>query len=104
MVPPDICSRLLLIVCQRGAANEVVERLKDAGVPHFTLQHGALGAGETGRHEATPVWPGDNSIIFCCMHDEQVQPVLRNLRELHDSRPGHSLGLRVFSFPVEELL
>jgi len=96
--------RLLLIVCQSSTAEEAIERLTQAGACHYTVHHGFLGAGETGRHEGTATWPGQNTLIFCCLSGEQSDGVVRALAALHDSRPGHTLGLKVFALPAEELL
>ena len=98
------CQELILIICQSSAADEVIDHLREVGVTHLTLHHGMLGAGETGRHEGTPIWPGQNTIIFCCIPEEQVPETVRTLQALHDSRPGHNLGLKVFALPVRELL
>lgn len=101
----DAASReMILIVCQSGACEEVIDRLRGAGVTYFTLYHGALGVGETGRHEGTPVWPGQNSIILCCLPEDEVKGAVAAVREVHDSRPGHTLGVKIFAVPVRELL
>jgi len=98
------CEELILIVCEMGVAEEVVHHLREVGITYFTLHHRALGVGETGRHEGTPIWPGENSIIFCCIPEGRVEDVVRTLKELHNSRPAHVLGLKVFALPVRELL
>jgi hypothetical protein len=98
------CEELIMVVCQSSIADEVVQRLSEAGSDHFTLLHGALGVGDTGRHEGTPVWPGQNSIVLCCVNSRLVPAITGTLKELHDSRPDHSLGVKVFSAPVRELL
>jgi hypothetical protein len=82
----------------------VLRRIQAAGVDRYTIQRGATGCGETGRHEGTPVWPGDCSIVFSCVQQEQIPPLLERLTALHDSRPNHTLGLKVFSLPARELL
>jgi PII-like signaling protein len=96
--------KFLVIICESESCDAVVRRIQDAGVTHYTVQRGATGCGETGRHEGTPVWPGDCVIVFSCVLEEQVGPVLEQLSALHNSRPSHSLGLKVFSLPARELL
>ncbi|MBP7868465.1 MAG: hypothetical protein KA002_00210 [Firmicutes bacterium] len=100
----SVCEELILIVCEMTVAEEVVDHLREVGVTHFTLHHGAFGVGETGRHEGTPIWPGENSIIFCGIPEEQVEGVVRTLKEMHNSRPNHILGIKIFALPVRELL
>lgn len=95
---------LLVIVCESGACNEVVRQIEDGGVTRYTIQRGATGCGETGRHEGTPVWPGDCTMIYSCVHQVQVGPVLETLTALHSRRQEHTLGLKVFSLPARELL
>jgi len=98
------CEEMILIVCESGVTDEVVEHLRRAGATHFTLHKGVIGVGETGRHENSQIWPGTNAIIFCCIPDGQVPDVVKSLKDIHDSRPEHTLGLKVFSLPVQELL
>ncbi|MGD0112208.1 MAG: PG0541 family transporter-associated protein [Armatimonadota bacterium] len=94
----------LVIICESGTCNEVLGRIQAAGVDHYTIHRRASGCGETGRHEGTPVWPGDCTMIYSCVHQEQVGPVLETLTALHSSRQEHTLGLKVFSIPARELL
>jgi len=104
MEAQTVCEELILVICEGSVAEEVVDHLREVGVSHFTVQHGALGTGETGRHEGTPIWPGQNTVIFCCIPDQQVEAVVRQLKAIHDSRPQHRLGLKIFALPVRELL
>lgn len=94
----------LIVICQSSFADEAIRLLGEAGAEHFTVLHGALGVGETGRHEGNPVWPGQNSLILCCVPCEVVPNAVAKLKALHDSRPGHTLGIKVFSTPVRVLL
>lgn len=94
----------LIVICQSSFTNEVIKLLGEAGGEHFTVLHGALGVGETGRHEGSPVWPGQNSLILCCVCSECVPAIVEKLKTLHDSHPNHSLGLKVFATPVKVLL
>jgi hypothetical protein len=94
----------LVIVCESGSGDEVIRRMVAAGVTHYTIHRGATGCGETGRHEATPIWPGDCVVIYSCVHQVQMGPVLETLTALHNSREEHTLGLKVFSLPARELL
>ena len=94
----------VVIICEGGSCEEVLRRMNEVGATHYTVHRGATGCGETGRHEHTPVWPGDCATVFCCLEQEQVGPVLQEMKALHDSRDRHSLGLKVFSLPARELL
>ena len=103
-MPEDRDREFLIIICESGTCNEVLRRIQAAGVDRYTIQRGATGCGETGRHEGTPVWPGDCTMIYACVHQVQVGPVLETLTALHSSRQQHTLGLKVFSLPARELL
>jgi hypothetical protein len=94
----------VVIVCEGGSCDEVIRRLGVVGVTHYTVHRGAIGCGETGRHERTPVWPGECVTIFCCLEPSQTGAVLQEMKALHDSREHHTLGLKVFSLPARELL
>lgn len=94
----------LVIVCESGTCNEVLRRIQDVGVTRYTVHRGVTGVGDTGRHEGTPVWPGDCAMVFSCVQQGQIAPLLETLTALHDSRPSHTLGLKVFSLPARELL
>jgi len=97
-------NRFLLIICQTGADQEAVKTLEDAGVSGYTRFSGASGLGETGRHEGTAVWPGQNTLILSAVPEDLVPEVVGRLKGLHNSRPGHKLALKVFVFSVQELL
>ena len=94
----------LVIICESASCDAVVQRIQDAGVTRYTVQRGATGCGETGRHEGTPVWPGNCTIIYSCVDEVQVGPVLETLTALHSSRQEHTLGLKVFGLAARELL
>ena len=96
--------RFLLIVCDTGADEEAVRPLEEAGATGYTRFSGASGVGETGRHEGSPVWPGQNTLILSAVSESLVPEVVRRLKGLHNSRPGHVLGLKIFAFPVQEFL
>ncbi len=104
MEHPAVCEELILVVCEQSASENVLSRIQEAGVSRYTLLHGALGTGETGRHEGTSIWPGENTVIFCCLPEGQVEGLLSVLKAIHDSRAAHTLGIKVFAFPVRELL
>jgi len=104
MIEQIRCEEMVLVVCESGVADQVVDHLRHVGVTHFTLHQGALGVGETGRHEGNQIWPGRNAVVFCCIPDEQIPNVVNTLKELHDSRGGHTLGLKVFTLPVQEII
>ena len=103
-MPEQADREFLVIICETGTSGEVIRHIEAAGVVHYTIHRGATGCGETGRHEGTPVWPGDCTTVFACVGKEQVGPILQELTALHSSRGRHSLGLKVFSLPAHELL
>jgi Nitrogen regulatory protein P-II len=103
-MPEDRDEEFLIIICESAVVNEVIGRIQSTGVTHYTIHRGATGCGETGRHEGTPVWPGDCTVIYLVVHSAQVEPVVETLTALHSSRQEHTLGLKVFSLPAHELL
>jgi len=103
-MPEDRDEEFLIIICESAVSNEVIGQIQAAGVTHYTVHRGAIGCGETGRHEGTPVWPGDCTVIYSCVDQVRVGPGVERLTALHGSRQEHSLGLKVFSLPARELL
>ena len=97
-------NRFLLIICATGADEQAIALLEEAGVSGYTKFSGASGRGETGRHEGTQVWPGQNTLILSAVPESLVPEVVQRLKGLHNSRPGHKLALKVFAFGVQELL
>ena len=97
-------NRFLLIICQTGVDQEAIALLEEAGASGYTKLSGASGRGETGRHEGTQVWPGQNTLILSAVPERLVPDVVQRLKGLHNSRPDHLLGLKIFAFSVQELL
>ena len=96
--------QFLLVVCQTGLDERVVKILTDAGATGYTKFSGASGLGQSGRHEGTPVWPGQNSLILSAVPGEVVPKVLERLKSMQNNAHSHLMGLKVFAFPVQELL
>jgi hypothetical protein len=104
MEDPATGKVMLVIVCDQYAPADLIGPLHAAGVAHFTVARGAHGVGETGRREGTPVWPGENALLLCCLPRGQAMAVTEELRKLHDARPQHTMPLKVFCLPAAELL
>jgi hypothetical protein len=101
---PVVEKVMLAIVCDSQAADTMVAHLEAAGVSRFTMFRGVRGVGETGRREGTQIWPGENAAMLCCLPKTQIPTVVAELKTLHDARHAHTVPLKIFSMPAEELL
>jgi len=96
--------RFLMIICETGLDQEVVEALDAVHVPGYTKFSGVSGVGETGRREGTPIWPGQNTILLVGLPDNLVPPLMERLQPLRAGYRGQLRAIKVFAFPVEELI
>jgi hypothetical protein len=42
--------------------------------------------------------------MLCCLPKTQIPTVVAELKTLHDARHAHTVPLKIFSMPAEELL
>jgi hypothetical protein len=95
--------KLLIIVYEDSIDEDLTQCLKEQGVPGYTKVFGAQGEGQHSAPKlGTPVWPGQNNVVYVALPDEAVSPLAATLRELqatYRKRPG----LRLFALPMEEL-
>jgi len=91
----------LILVMYSGNRPRVVPELLDAtGVHGYTELQGAHGAGRHGKHTGTRAWPGETSVFFSMVEDQQVPTLLDALRaQGAQSLPGESL--HAAELPVE---
>lgn len=87
----DTKTKLLLIVCDQGVEPDVMEVLSNRGLEHYTRWTDCEGAGETGRRDGTPIWPGLNSVVMVVLPEAEIEPLRVDLHAVRDSfaiRPG----------------
>jgi hypothetical protein len=71
----------------QGVEPDVMQTLEEMGLEHFTRFTDVAGAGDTGRREGNPVWPGFNTVLFIVMEDQRIQPLIERLHAVRDSYP-----------------
>jgi Nitrogen regulatory protein P-II len=95
--------KMLMVCCDQGLDEKVVEALEALGASGYTVCAGAKGRGATGPKLDNPVWPGSNVVVHACVGDEIIPALVERVRAVRDDylkRPG----CRVFAVPVEQLL
>ena len=86
--PPDPqAARLAIVVYDQAIEVDILDCLAGVGIEHYTLWHGAMGAGRTGRREGSPIWPGLNNVLLLGIPEGQVEPMVKALYELRASFP-----------------
>lgn len=95
--------KLLVIIYEDSIDEDLTQCLKEHQVPGYTKLLGAQGEGQHSAPKlGTPIWPGQNNMVFVALPNEAVSPVaaaLRALQATYRKRPG----LRLFVMPMEEL-
>jgi len=83
------------------AMNSILDRNHIRG---YTKWADAQGRGtNTGEpHFGTHTWPAMNSAILAVIEDEQVEPLLANLKRLNDK--AQQQGLRAFVWNIEGMI
>jgi hypothetical protein len=90
----------LLIIYSGPNPQLVPELLERHDVGGYTELPPVHGAGRTGRRLGTRAWPGDASIVFSIVPDEQVERLTALLREEAAALTGDE-RLHVAVMPVE---
>lgn len=83
----DTPTKLVLIVCDQSVEPDVMEVLTRHSLARYTRWTDCQGAGDTGRREGNPVWPGLNSVIMVVMPADQVEPLRADLHQMRDEFP-----------------
>lgn len=91
---------LVILVIDQGVEPDVMQVLEQAGLNHFTRFSDVAGAGETGRREGNPIWPGLNTVLFIVMDNEQIPPLVERLHAIRDSYPI-TPGMRFIVVPAQ---
>ncbi len=96
--------KFLMIACDSGLQQDVLDVLAAVKVPGYTMFTDVRGSGETGRREGSPIWPGLNALLLIALPEETIPLLLEHLAKLRIGYLGQPRALKVFSFPVEELI
>ena len=78
---------LVILIVDQGVEPDVMQALAEMGLNHFTKFSDISGAGETGRREGDPVWPGLNTVLLLVMENEKIQPLVDRCHAIRDSYP-----------------
>jgi hypothetical protein len=92
--------KLLLLIYSGPNPQLVPELLDRHEAGGYTELSQAHGAGRTGRRLGTRAWPGDASIVFSILPDEQVERLTDVLRQEAAALTGEE-RLHVAAVPVE---
>jgi hypothetical protein len=84
-MPDSAATSLVILIVDQGVEPDVLEVLQARGLEHFTRFADVSGAGETGRREGNPIWPGLNTVLFLVMENDQIQPLIDRLHEVRGS-------------------
>ena len=94
-------TRLVIIILDQGVESDVMAVMAEMGLEHFTKFDNVSGAGETGRREGDPVWPGLNTVLFV-MPVSQVEPLVDRCHAVRDSYPI-TPGMKFIILPAQML-
>jgi nitrogen regulatory protein PII len=99
--------KLVLIVYNfiyDDSVRAIVDRLK---IPGFTEVSRVFGTGESGKRFGTHAFPGHDTLLFTVLAEEQVEPLLEQIRlfkaGLTERAKRHG-GLKAFVLPVEQMV
>jgi hypothetical protein len=90
---------LLTVVFDQGVEPDVMELLERLGLDHFTKFTDVSGAGETGRHEGDPIWPGLNTMLLLYMETGRVDEFVERMHAIRDSFPV-TPGMKIIVTPA----
>ncbi|MFQ5605962.1 MAG: PG0541 family transporter-associated protein [bacterium] len=94
--------KLVCIVFNSVLMPNVREHLEKCEIDKYTQWSGVTGAGETGAHLGTHVWPGTNTVLFTIVaEDEKKQALQECVKSIRDKHPGE--GIKAFVLNVEEM-
>jgi len=94
--------KMLLIICPENRQAEVRELIAKHDVHSYSEIPNILGAGKTGTHLDTRLWPGTSVLIFTVVAPAKKEELVQALKAYHESL-FEGEGLRVFALPVESL-
>ncbi|MCF8054635.1 MAG: hypothetical protein K9K75_05400 [Deltaproteobacteria bacterium] len=95
--------KMLLLVYSSTADEFIIERIKRAGIVHYTKFNDTQGEGlENDPRLANRIWPGKNSVLFSVVDEQFIPKTMETIREMKNENPR--AGIRCFTIPVEDVL
>jgi len=94
--------QMAMIAYNSAMESEVMEILEKCSIGSYTKWTEVKGKGKkSGTHLGTDVWPGENSVLFCALENEQAESVIKAVKE-HRKTSGN-LGIKAFVWNLEEI-
>jgi len=92
----------VFITYDQAHQENVIEALDASNARGYTLIPQTAGRGTKGGepHLGSHAWPSMNSSVITIVEDQQVEPLLKRLRQLDIDNP--LLGLRAFVWNIEQ--
>ncbi len=95
--------KMFLIVYSRAADYDILERMRKTGIKGYTKLKEASGEGtETEPKLGTHTWPGENSVLFIAVQDDEAPMVAEMIRKM--KREHSRAGVKGFVLPMEEII
>ena len=96
--------KAMLITYNQAYYDDIAKVLNDHGVKGYTEWDEIKGHGSDSGvpHLGTHAWPTLNNAMISVMEDDQVDPVLNDLRVRDLKAP--ELGLRAFVWQIEKMI
>lgn len=92
--------KMLMIVCPEARQKEIRELITRLNVTSYSEIPNVLGAGKTGKHFDTHVFPGKSVLVFTVIPTTKKKEIVAELKAYQTTlMPGE--GLRVFTLNVE---
>ncbi len=95
--------KMLVIIGPEGREEDLRRLIENHEVHAYSEFRGIIGAGITGRHLGTPVFPGKSVMIFTVVQDPKLKE-LREAVEAFRKTLYPEEGVRAFVLPVEEMM
>ena len=94
--------KAIFIAFNQAYNDEIVELLERHGQRGFTRWNDILGRGgvDGEPHYGSHAWPVQNMAILTIVEDDQVAPVMEDIRQTDLSSPA--LGLRAFVWDITD--
>ena len=91
---------LVILIVDQGVEIDAMQALDELGLNHFTKFSDISGAGETGRREGDPIWPGLNTLLLIVMDNAKIAPLTERLHAIRDSYPI-TPGMKLIVVPAQ---
>lgn len=95
--------KMVFIVYSQAADYDVLAAIKQTGVRGYTKMEKACGEGvDTEPKLHTHTWPGENSVLFLALEEDEIPGVVEAVRTLKTEHPRS--GVKAFILPMEEII